>query len=56
MGSDALTTEILRKLFTSNFDLCNFAITIGRNEVLSNSQASLSEILEKVEARAKEHP
>ncbi len=54
MHFDSLTTERLRKKFKNNFDLCNFAINIGRNEVMSNSQASLGEIINLVEDRAEE--
>ena len=50
----SLTTETLRKKFKNNFDLCNFAINIGRNEVMSNSGASLRQILTDVEKRASE--
>lgn len=55
MLSDSLTTENLRKKFKNNFDLCNFAINIGRNIVLSNSQATLNEIVNSVEERAQEN-
>ena len=51
---DSMTTETLRKKFKNNFDLCNFAINIGRNEVLSNSGATLRDILDDVEKRATE--
>jgi hypothetical protein len=51
---DSITTETLRRKFKNNFDLCNFAINIGRNEVLSNSGATLREILIDVEKRASE--
>lgn len=54
MRIDSMTTEKLRKKFKNNFDLCNFAIVIGRNEIMSNSQATLSMILELVELRASE--
>jgi hypothetical protein len=56
MPSDSLTTERIRKLFKNNFDLCNFAITIGRNAVLSHAKSSLAEILDDVEQRAEELP
>jgi hypothetical protein len=52
---DTRTTERLRKKFKNNFDLCNFAILVGRNEILSNSQATLSSVLEMVENRAGEY-
>ncbi len=54
MRGDMVTTEKLRKKFKNNFDLCNFAIAIGRNEIMSNSQATLSSILDEVDARATE--
>jgi hypothetical protein len=50
----ALTTEILRKKFKNNFDLCNFGINIGRNAVLSHSHSSLAEILQEIGIRADE--
>ncbi len=49
-----VTTEKLRKKFKNNFDLCNFAIVIGRNEIMSNSQTTLSMILDSVDSRASE--
>ena len=52
MTHDALTTEALRKKFKNNFDLCNFAILVGRNLILGGSQANLQEILHSVENKA----
>jgi hypothetical protein len=52
--SDQLTTERLRKKFKNNFNLCNFAINIGRNIVMSGVQSTLGEILVMVETRATE--
>lgn len=49
-----LTNEKLRKLFKNNFDLCNFAINIGRNMVLSGSGAGLDDVIKAVEARTLE--
>lgn len=49
-----MTTEKLRKKFKNNFDLCNFAIHIGRDEILSHAQATLSQIIQTVEERAPE--
>lgn len=49
---DALTTEALRKKFKNNFDLCNFAINIGRNMILGGSQATLTEILAEVDRQS----
>jgi hypothetical protein len=54
MLSEFVTTEKIRKKFKSNFDLCNFAIQVGRGEIMSNSQTTLSDILEAVNARASE--
>jgi hypothetical protein len=48
-----LTTEQIRKLFKNNFDLCNFAITIGQNMIMAGP-ATLAAILEEVEERAHE--
>ena len=56
MSFDFVTTEKIRKKFKNNFDLCNFAINIGRNEILSNSQATLKNILDLVDKRASESP
>lgn len=49
---DCLTTENLRKKFKNNFDLCNFAINIGRNMILGGTQATLGEILAEVGRKA----
>ena len=54
MPSQFLTTESLKKMFKNNFDLCNFAIQIGRNAVLSNSHSTLGDILQTIEERAAE--
>jgi hypothetical protein len=54
MYPDSLTTERLRKKFKNNFNLCNFAINIGRNIVMSGVQSNLAEILVVVETRADE--
>lgn len=53
--ADSMTTESLRKKFKNNFDLCNFAINIGRNTVMGGSNATLGDIIEDVEARATQH-
>lgn len=50
----SVTTERLRKKFKNNFNLCNFAIHIGRNMVLSGTQYTLAEILHAVEKKADE--
>lgn len=52
---DSLTTERIRKKFKNNFDLCNFAIHIARNIIMSGNQSSLDEILVTIEQRANEH-
>lgn len=54
MYPDSITTERLRKKFKNNFNLCNFAINIGRNMILGGIQSTLGEILEAVENRADE--
>ncbi len=55
MKHDALTTEILRKKFKNNFDLCNFAISIGQGEILNNPESmTLRKILDTVDIRASE--
>ncbi len=51
---DSLTNEQLRKKFKNNFDLCNFAIGIARDVILSGTQASLSDILSTVREMADE--
>lgn len=51
---DSVTTEKLRKKFKNNFDLCNFAINIGRIAIMSNSQTTLRNILDSVDLRASE--
>jgi hypothetical protein len=56
MTFEPVTTEKIRKKFKNNFDLCNFAINIGRNEILSNSQATLKNIIDLVDKRASESP
>jgi hypothetical protein len=54
MIQNQLTTEQIRKKFKNNFDLCNFAINIGRNMILSGTPATLDEILEAIYIRATE--
>jgi sarcosine oxidase gamma subunit len=54
MVTDSVTTESLRKKFRNNFDLCNFAIGIGRSTIMGNPQATLQNILDAVDARASE--
>ncbi|MBF8262528.1 MAG: hypothetical protein HW387_193 [Parachlamydiales bacterium] len=55
MIQDPLTTERIRKKFKNNFDLCNFAINIGRNMILASTPATLGEILATVEERVDVH-
>ena len=50
--SDSLTTEQIRKKFKNNFDLCNFAINIARNIVMSGTGATLTQILYQINERA----
>ena len=47
-----LTTELLRKKFKNNFDLCNFAIELARETILSGQQITLQESLKLVDDRA----
>lgn len=54
MLTDQVTTEKIRKKFKNNFDLCNFAIHIGRNEIMSNSHATLTDVIHLVYKRASE--
>jgi hypothetical protein len=49
-----LTTELIRKKFKNNFDLCNFAINIGRNMILSGTPTTLDQILAEIDLRASE--
>ncbi len=51
MYDDLLTTETLRKKFKNNFNLCNFAINIGRNMILGGTQSTLAQVLRAVEDR-----
>lgn len=53
---NSVTTECLRKKFKNSFDLCNFAIQVGRLEIMSNPQKSnIRTVLQAVEIRASEH-
>ena len=54
MYEDSLTTETLRKKFKNNFNLCNFAINIGRNIILGGTQATLGDVLKAVNDRIDE--
>jgi hypothetical protein len=52
---DSLTTEVLRKKFKNNFDLCNFGINVARNVIMGGQQATIDEIIEIISIRADEH-
>ena len=53
MGKEDLTTEWIRKKFKNNFDLCGFAINIGRNLVMGGGiHGTLGEVLELIDKRA----
>ncbi len=54
MREERVTTEDLRKKFKNNFDLCNFAIQVGRNEIMKNPQTTLRNILDTVEEKESE--
>lgn len=55
MGRDDLTTEWIRKKFTSNFDLCGFGIAISRNLVSGGDwQGRLSDLLDLIDRRAEQ--
>jgi len=54
MTLENLTTERIRKKFKNNFDLCNFAINIARNIILSGTHATLDQLLATIEDRAGE--
>lgn len=52
--SKAFTTEEIRKKFKNNFDLCNYAINIARNILMSGQSLTLDEILEVINEKASE--
>jgi hypothetical protein len=52
MKPGPLTTELLRKKFNNNFDLCNLAIDLARETIKSGQQITLEESLKLVDARA----
>lgn len=54
MEQELLTTEFIRKKFKNNFDLCNLAIQVGRNQILGGNPTTLEDILETVEERIDE--
>lgn len=54
MQKDSLTSESLRKKFKNNFDLCNFSISVARNVILSGEQATLGDLIQRIENRASE--
>ena len=52
MIRDTLTTARLKKRFNNNFDLCNFAISIGRALVKNGEQPTIGQMIKAVEDRA----
>jgi len=48
MKEKPLTNESLRKHFTSDFDLANFAIKLARNFVLSHEGATINDVLKEL--------
>ncbi len=55
MKLEFLTTELIRKKFKNNFDLCNFAINVARGVIMGGQQATLEELLGIIDARAFEY-
>jgi hypothetical protein len=55
MKLDFLTTEVIRKKFKNNFDLCNFAINVARGVIMGGQAATLEELLAIIGHRADEH-
>ncbi|HEX2583370.1 MAG TPA: hypothetical protein VHL30_04565 [Chlamydiales bacterium] len=55
MKLEFLTTELVRKKFKNNFDLCNFAISVARSVILGGQQATLEELLFIIDSRASEY-
>lgn len=49
-----LTTELLRKKFKNNFELCNFSINLARNVILGGEQITLQEALDLASDRAED--
>ena len=56
MNPDSLTTELLRKKFKNNFDLCNYSIQVARNMILGGQYSTLTQILDAIDKRTDEHP
>jgi len=54
MYEESLTTEILRKKFKNNFNLCNFSIQIGREMIANGQPIGLRDVLEVATRRADE--
>jgi len=54
MVRETFTTARLKKKFKNNFDLCNFAISIGRALVQNGEQPNIDQMMEAVEQRAEE--
>ena len=55
MKLEFLTTELIRKKFKNNFDLCNFAINVARGVIMGGQQATLEELLAIIDTRATEY-
>ena len=55
MRVEFLTTELIRKKFKNNFDLCNFAINVARGVIMGGQQATLEELLDIIDLRATEY-
>jgi hypothetical protein len=55
MRVDFLTTEMIRKKFKNNFDLCTFAINVARGVIMGGQQATLEELLVIIDLRASEY-
>ncbi|MFY7843216.1 MAG: hypothetical protein ACOVOR_04295 [Rhabdochlamydiaceae bacterium] len=53
-NKQTLTTEKLKSLFSSNFDLANYAIQVGRQIVKSGKELSAENILDEIFKHNKE--
>ncbi len=51
MQRDFLTSERLKALFKSNFELANYAMRLARYKILSGHEVYVDELLEEVLAR-----
>lgn len=55
MMREELTTEWIRKKFKSNFDLCGFGISVGRNLVAGGGwHGTLNDVLDMIDRRAEQ--